>query len=302
MQAQPGRVAWPGAQHGLLASGLLPCLQAPDGGSFLPADWGQPDAEAGGGSSEPLSWEGGPQRCFRQLFVCSRGLNTTTMGWPLHGLGQRLARHYRDLALGEVAAELAAAVPAGASREERQHQLAALQRSTAAAAAAIEKGRRRRGSTGGKRQEPSGSERVLRVVLHRRSSPDRQLLNARELVARCNAWRHVTAAGQRLRAACREAPVDSLFEGLAAASEVGGAVAWDGGWADECSGCCGRPCPSGSVRAVRRCPTHAGVRPSSHTPPHPPQLQADIFVAMHGANQANGELCMTPSAARRAVP
>lgn len=179
-----------------------PCVQAPDGSGYVPVGWPrvEPADEfesgmAAIGGAAPLSWEGGPQRCFKQMFVCARGLNITS--WPLHGLGQHLAKHYRQ----EVAA---AAADMQQRRQEQQQQQQP----------AAEVG------SGGGGDDAAKGERVLKIVFHKRGSPDRQLLNAAELLQRCNAWRHTTKGGQRLRARCWEAEMSGLFEGLAAAQEV----------------------------------------------------------------------------------
>ena len=143
-------------------------MQASAGGGWLPAERlpGSDDPPA----APPASVEGGPRRCFRQLLVCPRGFNTSTTGWPLHSLGQHLARHY--------APQLPALPPPPLPPPQRAGRAAA---------------------TPG-----SGSERVLSVIFQRRVSADRQLLNSAELVARCNKWQSTTSAGRRVRAACQE--------------------------------------------------------------------------------------------------
>ncbi|KAL4443683.1 hypothetical protein ABPG75_011420 [Micractinium tetrahymenae] len=184
------------------------------------------------------SFEGGQQRCFRSLFVCARGLNITR--WPLHGLGQKLARHYRT--------QLPALLPEAPPVVAASSSAVAAEGSAAPSAAANHGGGSNSGgSSGSKSGSSTGSssastERILRIIFHKRSSADRQLLNAAELVQRCNAWRHTTSGGQRLRASCQEIEMADLFTGMAAAQ------------------------------------------------------QADIFVAVHGANQANGWL-MRPGSA-----
>lgn len=154
-------------------------------------------------AAPPPSFEGGHQRCFRSLFVCARGLNITR--WPLHGLGQQLARHYRP----QLPALLPEALPAGSgsSMQTVEQSLAAPAIAEGGADSGSSSGRGEssssRGSTGGEGE----GERLLRVIFHRRSSLDRQLLNAAELLQRCNAWRHTTSRGQRLRASCQEVGV-----------------------------------------------------------------------------------------------
>ena len=189
-------------------------VQAPGGSGFAPADLA---VQPSGAGVPPLSYEGGPQRCFRRLFVCNRGINITT--WPLHGLGQRLVRHYS----GQLAAEAAGA--AGAVPEEAAAKGSpaneAAQEEVATASGALHSASPAAGS---------GEEGVLRVVFHKRSSPDRQLLNAAELVQRCNGWRHRTAAGQRLRARCWEVEPTDLFSGMVAAQQADVFVGVHGAW------------------------------------------------------------------------
>ncbi|PSC72728.1 hypothetical protein C2E20_3963 [Micractinium conductrix] len=162
-------------------SARLPAGQASAGGGWLPAERlpGSDDPPA----APPASVEGGPRRCFRQLLVCPRGFNTSTTGWPLHSLGQHLARHY--------APQLPALPPPPLPPPQRAGRAAA---------------------TPG-----SGSERVLSVIFQRRVSADRQLLNSAELVARCNKWQSTTSAGRRVRAACQEVEMGDLLTGIAAA-------------------------------------------------------------------------------------
>ena len=218
-------------------------------------------------TAPPPSAEGGPQRCFRQLLVCERGINITS--WPLHQLGLRLAEHYKGRLAGVAAAEATSRRAAGSAAEGAAALTgqpgAAPGSALAAAAAAAAASQGQQPSSGSSSSGGSGSgsgggdedaERELRVVFHRRSSPDqRQLLNAAgawvggwvhgwggllaveglgsrsvalavlththlpaaELIERCNAWRHTAPGGQRLRARCWQAEPADLFSGLAAA-------------------------------------------------------------------------------------
>jgi hypothetical protein len=181
------------------------CLQV--NGGFVPADGGE-----GGADSLPPSFEGGPQRCFRRMFVCNRGINITS--WPLHGLGQGLAAHYAgavqltaaaqatshalESATAQAASqalESAAAVP---TAQKQPNQAAAQERPDKAARRDVAKPAMLPTNSS------AGSEQVLRIIFHKRASADRQLLNADELVKSCNAWRHTAADGRRLRASCTE--------------------------------------------------------------------------------------------------
>lgn len=212
---------------------LVPLPQKVDSSGYQPAAWAAP--LGGAASSAPLSFEGGPQRCFRSLFVCPNGINITGHGWPLHPMGLRLAQHYSSqLAEAgrkpEAAGGAAGAVAAGEAAEEtgshepsEQQQVvslaaklaaarAAMQAAEAAAVAALPGGAPLPSNSSG-----GSAEVLLRVVFHRRSSPDRQLLNAAELNRRCNGWGHTAPDGRRLRAVCWEAEPTDLFSGIAAA-------------------------------------------------------------------------------------
>ena len=228
-----------------------------------------------------MSFEGGPQRCFRSLFVCHDGINISSHGWPLHLLGQRLVEQYSRRA-AELEGSGAGAAAGGASAAGAQQQAAA---GGAAAAAEVVK---QQGHPG--QQDPaarlaaaqaamqaaeaaavaalpggpplpsnssSGSTEVLlRVVFHRRSSPDRQLLNAAELIRACNGWRHTAPGGRRLQAVCWEAEPTDLFSGIAAAQAADVFVGVHGGrsvglpllYTMNLAAClvaehCHRPCP-----------------------------------------------------------
>ncbi|KAL4458946.1 hypothetical protein ABPG75_013811 [Micractinium tetrahymenae] len=155
-----------------------------------------PSRQSGGSAASrlPLSWEGGAQRCFEQLFVCHRGLNITS--WPLHGLGQHLVQRHRQQGQGLPPQSPRSSGSSGSSNSDS--------------------------STGGSSSssQGSGSERVLRVVFLKRSSPDRQLLDTAELLERCSGWRGSTAAGQRLLVRCSEVAVTNLAQGIAVAQEA----------------------------------------------------------------------------------
>ena len=157
--------------------GRLP-PQAP-GGGYQPMEV-EPPAEPGAAHS----WEGGPQRCFRHMFVCHQDYNISH--WPLHEFGQRLVRQYwPDLPLqARVTLE-------GTPAEALQRRLA-----SAAAPAGSSDG-------GGSSSSAGDGPHVLNIVWHRRGL-DRMILNAPELLERCNEWRHTTPDGTEVRAKCWE--------------------------------------------------------------------------------------------------
>ncbi|KAI3428186.1 hypothetical protein D9Q98_006566 [Chlorella vulgaris] len=191
-------------------------------GGFVPADGGE-----GGADSLPPSFEGGPQRCFRRMFVCNRGINITS--WPLHGLGQGLAAHYAgavqltaaaqatshalESATAQAASQVLESAAAVAAAQKQPNQAAAHKRPDKAARDVAKPAMLPTNSS-------AGSEQVLRIIFHKRASADRQLLNADELVKSCNAWRHTAADGRRLRASCTEVEMADLFTGIAAAQQA----------------------------------------------------------------------------------
>jgi hypothetical protein len=250
--------------------------------------------------------EGGQQRCFKQMFVCHNGINITK--WPLHGLGLRLVDHYRThrqhMEQREGGLEELAALDAAAAAGVATQAALAAEAGAAAAGDGSSKGGKGDKADGGSSSE--GGERQLRIVFHRRSSPDRQLLNVAELIEQCNAWRYTTKAGQRLRASCIE--VSQVAAGLCCC-QFGAAPCWPaqrayvapGPIASQQQGLTWPVCPSACLR---------GCVAACLVPPHLPALQtepkdlfsgmaaaqeADIFVGVHGANMANGWL-MRPGA------
>ncbi|KAI7844598.1 hypothetical protein COHA_001838 [Chlorella ohadii] len=204
-------------------SSRLPSQQAP-GGGYLPVSF-QPEQPGG----PRASWEGGPQRCFRHMYVCTNGVNTTET-WPLHAFGRNLVRHHLD------------SLPADAQPVVRAQPPMALQRRLRLAAEAKAGGSsssgmgincpRRNGATaagqdcgpggcgpdsgngsgssssGGSAAKPA----VLNILFHRRGT-DRLLLNAAELLERCNAWSYTTAAGVQVE-------LTDLFAGIVAAQRA----------------------------------------------------------------------------------
>lgn len=201
----------------------LPSAPAPDGQrGWVPAAWTAawgPRASTAGGAAAAAaaaaltpSFEGPPQRCFRHMFVCPRGVNITH--WPLHSLGQHLARHYSSASQQQPAAK---GTVQAAAEQQAPNTAAASARGGSSSGGDSNSGA---SSKDGGSSSSSGGERVVRVVFHKRSTPDRQLLNAAELVEQCNSWRHTTAAGRRLRATCREVEMGDLQTGIAAAQEA----------------------------------------------------------------------------------
>lgn len=167
-------------------SSRLPSQQAL-GGGYLPAPFAP---EQPGGPR--ASYEGTPQRCFRHMYVCTNGVNSTD-SWPLHAFGRHLVRHHLD------------SLPAEAQPLVRTQPPVALQRRLrlAAQASAGGDGKGSEYSSSGSSSSSSSEPAVLNILFHRRGV-DRLLLNAAELLERCNAWSYTTAAGVTVRARCSE--------------------------------------------------------------------------------------------------
>jgi hypothetical protein len=161
---------------------LLPCVQAQ--GGYLPAAMLAEQAAD--------SYEGGPRRCFRHMFVCMDNINIT--GWPLHEYGQHLVRHYERL--GALSDEK---LPRERHPEATQRRIAAAMGGAGSSSSKADRSR-------------EDTEAVLQIVFQRRGE-DRKLLNADELVEACNRWRHTTSFGVEVRAKCwqvgRESPTEA---------------------------------------------------------------------------------------------
>ena len=248
---------------------------AAGGGGCVRGGWEGEDAGAAG-AGLPLSSEGGPQRCFRHMYVCARGINITS--WPLHGLGQHLVKHYGSLIKAAAAAGQAApaAARAAAGEQQQQRQQGGDDRE--------DEGSDSAGASGSSR--PGGGDRVLRIVFHKRSTKDRQLLNAADLLDRCNRWQYTSRAGQRLRASCAEVRGTERGSLLLAPFLL--------------------PAPRRSARGCCDAAPQAELRCLPAMQPYPAaaaQVQlmsllsgmaaaqeADVFVGVHGANMANAWL------------
>lgn len=242
-----------------------------------------PGGEAVVQPGPPPSSEGSHQRCFESMLICTHGLNTTR--WPLHAYGRHIVRAYKHLLPPEAAAVAASASAAvqqgsaggGASGGSSSSNAGDGRGSSADGA----------GESGGAASSSSssgGAATVLNVVFQRRPGETRQMLNLEELLERCNAWTHSTAAGRRFAASCRAVSV--LPGGMSNRCQQ--AAAWAGeAW-----------CRSS---AVQRMPASRHL-PScvAHNPPPPPPAGAqdeitdltsgmaaaqlaDVFVGMHGA-------------------
>ena len=111
------------------------------------------------------------------MYVCTNGVNSTD-SWPLHAFGQQLVKQHLS------------SLPAKARPLVRAQQPLALQRRLRLAAVVGSD----RSAT-----EPA----VLSILFHRRGV-NRMLLNAAELLERCNTWTYTTAAGVAVRARCSE--------------------------------------------------------------------------------------------------
>lgn len=155
-QTDTSQEAPPASQVTITCHAALPCPQ-PQGGP--------PPVQPG----PPPSAEGGHQRCFDSMLICTHGLNITR--WPLHSFGRHLVEAYRHLLAPE-----------------------------AQAAAGTESAAR----AGGAGAPATSGITVLNVVFQKRLGDTRQILNLEELLQLCNRWRHTTAAGRRFGFKCWE--------------------------------------------------------------------------------------------------
>ena len=140
----------------------------------------------------PPSYEGTQQRCFKSMYVCLHDINTRT--WQLHEYGQMLVRHYGGDAL-------VLAMP--------QTQPPGQQGSTLLPPPVSVLKQLNKAPKGGSQKAAAAAEQVVRVVFQKRGGDprlltDRQLINSKELVERCNAWRYTAPSGARVRALCWE--------------------------------------------------------------------------------------------------
>ncbi|KAL4435209.1 hypothetical protein ABPG77_001891 [Micractinium sp. CCAP 211/92] len=142
----------------------------------------------------PLSWEGGEQRCFQEMFFCGEKIGTAKSARP----GDARLEGGVPRELGAWGQELVAHV-----QQQQQEQQQATPQDEA------------RGRKGG------GAGRRLKVLFLKRDSEGRQLLNAEELVQRCNGWRgHDPESGAALTAECQQVSTPDLPSGVAAAQEA----------------------------------------------------------------------------------
>ena len=134
-----------------------------------------------GGPALPPSFEGGNQRCFRNMFVCINGMRGS--GLPVYSYGQHVVQFYKPLGAPSAPAAAAAAAAGGGT-------IASTPATNAGAGAA----------------DASCEARVLRIVFQKRGEghPGRAILNIQELLQRCNAWQYKTRSGRPVRAACLE--------------------------------------------------------------------------------------------------
>ena len=152
----------------------------------------------------PASWEGGEQRCFQDLFFCGRKVELA------RGPPPEVEAAMSD---AERAAALAKEVPLepfSFGQAVVQHQLQQPPRQgqaaqdgislqeAAAAAAAVKPEQQQ--------EQRSKSSGRLRVLLMKRDGEGRQILNAKELLERCNAWQYHPPNGTAatVTADCRE--------------------------------------------------------------------------------------------------
>ena len=145
----------------------------------------------------PASWEGGEQRCFQDVYFCGQKIELAR-GAP--------REHEAVWSEAERTAALAKAVPIEPfsygqavvqheTQQLRQGQAAedgiSLQAAEAAAAAKPQQ------------EQRSKSSGRLKVLLMKRGGEGRQILNADELLERCNAWQYRAPNGTAT-ADCRE--------------------------------------------------------------------------------------------------
>ena len=159
------------------------------------------DPPAGGGL--PLSAEGGHQRCFESLLVCTEGLRIAR--WPLHEFGRLVARTYHHWMPPEALAvadrpssvvqppEVAAAAAAKQQQEQRGEGSSRRRDRKGGGGA-----RGRGGGDGG------GAATQLTVVFQQRQGHKREIVNAAELMQRCNEWGYTTPQGRAFTACCIE--------------------------------------------------------------------------------------------------
>jgi hypothetical protein len=176
----------------------------------------------------PPSFEGSEVRCFRSAFFCGRNLPVGAGSAP-----EDEARLSDD----EVQQQLANEVPiepysygqaVAAYMQQQQQQLLrrqgqvqlpdAISLQQAAAAHA------------GQQPNWAASNGSLRVLLLRRGGEGRQVLNAAEVLERCNAWRYSPPGSTvPVTAVCSEAEVPDLQAGVAAAQEADVFIGMHGG-------------------------------------------------------------------------
>ena len=130
------------------------------------------------------SFEGSEQRCFQHMFVCGRRFKA------MRALEEQLP-------LGEAAARqaLMRAIP----RENYAYGQMLVEH--------VQQQQQQMGSNGAGQPSTAAGRggRRLRVAFMKRGGQGRQLLNARELLQRCNKWRHKPpGGGATITAECRE--------------------------------------------------------------------------------------------------
>ena len=257
------------------------------------------------------------------MAVCMNNLNITN--WPLHEYGQQLARYYRHRLPLEALAQPPEALPrrlaraaaasgggsggggssragVGASSEAQQEQAPPQDAQQQQARqqqrqAQLEQQARQQQAQQVQQQPPPGEPAVLRVAFQKRSG-DRLLLNAAELLDKCNAWRYTTAAGVQVRAHCWEVrarePSGRARRAAAcgARSALRRACAAASGWqADYLAFIVLKmPCIAIPALQVEIPDLIAGIGAAQ---------AADVFVGSHGANMVRAGPAARPPPARR---
>ena len=261
-------------------------------GEVLRAGW------PGGPPLRP-SFEGGDQRCFRRMYVCTRGMDAGD-GLPVHQFGQHMVRYYRPYlpplppapARGMAAAAEAEPEVDGQRGRPMGGGGGGAQQTKQQAQQQTKQQQQQRGEGEAAAAPPPG---VIRIVFQHRGPghPGRQILNLPELLERCNAWRYRGPKGRRLHAECVVVSAPCCVAAAAAAALCCRCL--------ECLACAHTDVP----------PAHP---PHSHSPAHAVQADfgslasgiaaaqsADIVVGMHGANQANGWFLRPGSSMVRSV-
>lgn len=135
----------------------------------------------------PPSYEGSEQCCFSAMYACLDDVDADK--FQLHAYGRHLVHYHQRQHRQQVDAARAAMLQqAGLADLPRPPPESVLRRLGRQAATSADAG--------------AGHEVQLRVVFQKRGGSERQLVNAEELVERCNSWAYTAPSGVRVRALC----------------------------------------------------------------------------------------------------